>query len=168
MKRTSRILTISSLVVASSLATAAPAIAQDYGGGDAAVGTFVLCCYGIILLLGLAGLVLWVWMLIDVLQRQEYEFPNSTGNSKTMWLVIMGVSFVIGASLIAAIIYYFMVYKKVRRGSVPPPGGGFGTPTGVGAPPPPAAPTPPPGAGSPPPPPAPPGGGTPPPPPPPQ
>ena len=160
MKRSHRIPTLLAAMTVTLLATAAPALAQDYySTGDEALGFGVLCCYGIAGLIGLALFVFWIWMLIDLIGRQEYEFPNSTGNSKTIWLVIMLVTWVVGASGIAAVIYYFMVYKKIKRGTMQPPsaGGGF-TPPGAGAPPPPSG-----GAGTPPPPA---GGGTPPPPPP--
>ncbi|GAB4273682.1 MAG: hypothetical protein Kow0056_01020 [Coriobacteriia bacterium] len=94
----------------------------------------------------LALFVLWIWMLIDAIQRQEYEFPNSSGNTKTIWLIAMLASWVLSLAPIVGLVYYFMVYKKVPRGSVQPPTYG-GPPAGPGAPPPPAA-----GAGTPPPP----------------
>ena len=36
----------------------------------------------------LAFFVLWIWMLIDVFQRQEWEFPGTNGSSKTTWIII--------------------------------------------------------------------------------
>lgn len=107
------------------LAVAAPAYAADYStsAGNAAgagLSFFVLCCYGIFILVALALLALWIWMLIDNFGRQEYEFPNSSGNSKNTWLIINIVGFVLGFAGIVAIVYYFMVFKKIKRGTIAP------------------------------------------------
>jgi uncharacterized BrkB/YihY/UPF0761 family membrane protein len=105
---------------AAAVSTAIPAYAQDASADDAAGGAIaiaMMCCYGVIGLLALAVFVLWIWMVIDCFQRQEYEFPNSTGNSKTTWLVILLVSLLFSVNGIAAIVYYFMVYKKRKRGT---------------------------------------------------
>ena len=98
-----------------------PAFAQDYSSnaGNAVFGGFSLlftCCWGLFALLFLALFVLWIFMLVDAAQRQEYEFPNSSGNSKVLWIVLLIV-----ASWITAIVYYFMVFKKIKRGSITPP-----------------------------------------------
>ena len=162
MKRTLRFLMVPAATL-SLVFTATPALAQETFG-DEGVGAVICGCYGILILFGLATFAFWIWMLIDVIQRQEYEFPNSTGNSKTIWLVIMLASWVLSAYWLAAVIYYFMVFKKIKRGTTPPPaaGGGYGPPPagpGMTPPPPsqggnfppPAPPTP--GSGPPPPPP---------------
>jgi hypothetical protein len=130
-------------VGATALLAAAPAFAQDYYGGDEAFGALfgggVCAVYACIGIFGILSLVLWVWMLIDLIMRQEHEFPSSTGNSKLIWILVMVGSWVLGAPLIAAIVYYFMVFKKIKRGSGgPPPGGGY--PGGYQAPVQPAAP----------------------------
>jgi len=104
------------------LAPAAQAFAQYEGDEGAALGA-VCGFYACLGIFGLASIAFWVWMLIDLIQRQEYEFPNSQGNSKTIWLVVMGVGFFV-APLIAAVVYYFMVYKKVKRGSLTAPAQG--------------------------------------------
>ena len=124
MKRSS-ILFSSLATFGTVLALAAPAFAADYGSsaGDAAgagVGFFVICCYGLALLIALALFALWIWMLIDNFGRQEYEFPNSSGNSKNTWLIINLVGFLLGFSGIVAIVYYFMVFKKIKRGTAAP------------------------------------------------
>ena len=107
------------------IAVAAPAYAADYSSpaGDAAgagLGFFLLCCYGILILIAIALFALWIWMLIDNFSREEYEFPNSSGNSKNTWLIINLVGFFLGFSGIVAIVYYFMVFRKVKRGTVAP------------------------------------------------
>lgn len=74
------------------LVASTPAFAQDsFGGEDAAAGVFcgVYACIGVFALL---SLVFWIWMLVDLFARQEYEFPGSTGNSKTTWMIVMFAS----------------------------------------------------------------------------
>ena len=95
--------------------TATPAYAQydDAVGGGIAI--FSLICWGLFMLLALALTVLWVWMLIDSIARQEYEYPPNAG-SKVLWIVL-----IILFGQLAAIIYYFMVFKKMKRGTVKPP-----------------------------------------------
>jgi hypothetical protein len=89
--------------------------------GDAAFGFAFIACYGVFLLLLLAMFVFNIWMLIDSIQRQEYEYPNSTGSSKNLWVIILAVGLVIGYGGVAAIVYFFMVFKKVKRGTMAPP-----------------------------------------------
>lgn len=94
------------------------------GAGEAGLGLFVLMCSGLLLIIGLAMLVLNIWMLVDALGRQEYEFPGSTGDSKNLWVILLIVGIVIGLGTgigwIMGIVYYFMVFKKLKRGSVAP------------------------------------------------
>lgn len=123
---------------------ATPAFAQDYGStGDNAFGLAFCGIYGCLAVFGIATFAFWIWMMVDVFQRQEYEFPNSSGNSKTVWLVIMFASWLLSAYWIAAIVYYFMVFKKVKRGTVgaPPAPMGYAPPAPPVAPAPPAPPT---------------------------
>ena len=89
--------------------------------GDAAFGFAFIACYGVFLLIALALFVLNIWMLIDAIQRQEYEYPNSTGGSKNLWVIILAVGMVIGLGGIAGIVYFFMVFKKIKRGTMAPP-----------------------------------------------
>jgi hypothetical protein len=90
------------------------------GAGDAGLGVAVLGCWGLVLLIGLAMFVLNIWMLIDAIGRQEYEFPGSTGNSKNLWIILLIVGLVIGFGWIVALVYYFKVFKVVKRGTVAP------------------------------------------------
>jgi len=93
-------------------------------GTDAAsggLGVFVLACWGIMMLVGLLLFILNVWMLIDAAQRQEYEFPGSTGSSKSLWVILLAVGLFIGLGWIVAAIYYFKVFKALKRGTTAPP-----------------------------------------------
>lgn len=58
--------------------------------------------------------VAWVWMLIDSLVREEYEYPQATptSNNRLVWaLLIAFLQF-------PAIFYFFVVFGKVKRGTV--------------------------------------------------
>ena len=101
--------------------TAAPVLAQTDSGsaGDAAAGIFGIgiagawmCCWGVMALLFLGLFVLWIWMLIDCIQRTDDRFPNPSENTKILWIVLL---IVIG--WIAAVAYYFMVYRAVPKTS---------------------------------------------------
>ncbi len=65
--------------------------------------------------LSIAGMVLWVWMLIDLIQRDNSDFPNNIGkDAKIIWVLILVFTGVIGS-----LIYYLLVFrnrpiKKIR------------------------------------------------------
>jgi hypothetical protein len=72
-------------------------------------GSYILiCCLQLfILVIGIVGLVMWIWMLIDLMQRNPTDFPSGAGSdAKTLWLVILLLTGSIGS-----IIYYFMIYR---------------------------------------------------------
>lgn len=97
------------------LLIATPALAQDISDeafGET-FGIFFLCCWGLIAIAALALLVFWIFMLVDCVKRENNQFPNASDNTKTIWLVILIVSFFINLYWLAAIIYYFMVKKKM-------------------------------------------------------
>ena len=98
-----------------------PGQSDGSGAAGAAFGLWFTCCMGIFGLVALALVVLNVWMFIDALQRQEWEFPGTT--SKTTWIVLLAVGFFFSFGWIVAIIYYFAVYKKMKRGTAAPPAG---------------------------------------------
>jgi hypothetical protein len=104
------------------------ATSADQAASDAAAsalcggfGLFYLVCWGLAALFGIALLVFWLMMLIDCFQRDESEFPNSSGNSKTIWLIILLASWIISMSWLAAVVYYFMVKRVAPRGKSAPP-----------------------------------------------
>ncbi len=79
----------------------------------------VLICFAVIAgLIGLFFFVVWIIALVDCAKRKPNEFPVGTGgeNAKTMWLVILIVTFFVSQlNGIAAIVYYFMVMRKKPR-----------------------------------------------------
>lgn len=86
------------------------------------LGIFYFVCWALVALFGIALLVFWIMMLVDCFQRDEADFPNSSGNSKTIWLVILFASWILSASWLAAIVYYFMVKRAApKKGMAPPP-----------------------------------------------
>jgi hypothetical protein len=130
-------------VGATTLLTAAPAYAQYDDAAAGGAGLFFFCCWALFAVLGLALFILWIWMLIDSIARNDWEYPEGSG-SKVLWIVLL-----ILFSYLAAIIYYFMVYRKLKRGTAVPPWASQGgaapqQPAQPTAPPPPAQPTAPP------------------------
>ena len=59
------------------------------------------------MLVSLLGVVLWVFMLIDVVKRDDKDFPAKGENQKLIWILVVVLTSYIGAG-----IYYFLVYKK--------------------------------------------------------
>jgi hypothetical protein len=69
-----------------------------------------------IVLVVLFFFVFWIIMLIDCIQRKPGDFPDGGDSAKTIWLVVLTVTFFIGnLSGIAAIVYYFVVKRKMPR-----------------------------------------------------
>lgn len=107
------------LVLLLSLVVFAPqGLAQyQYDGRDggaaagAAVAIVAIVCGGIVIVLSLAFLVLWILMLVDAVNREESQFPNPSGSTRTIWLIILIVSFIFGLYWLAAILYYFIVKR---------------------------------------------------------
>jgi len=81
---------------------------------------FGLSIAAIVILATIATMLLpvaWVWMLIDSLVREEWEYPQTTptSNNRLVWaLLIAFLQF-------PAIFYFFMVFGKVKRGTVARP-----------------------------------------------
>lgn len=67
--------------------------------------------------LALALPLLWVWMLIDSIIREEWEYPGSTATSNNRLLWALLIAFL----QFPAVLYYFMVFVKARRGMVARP-----------------------------------------------
>lgn len=59
--------------------------------------------YCFMIILGLASVVLWVWALVDCLNRKDYD----SDNEKLLWALV-----ILFAGIIGAAIYYFLVKRK--------------------------------------------------------
>lgn len=79
-------------------------------------GWFMVCLLVVFALIAIALFVFWILAIIDCAQRKNEEFPNATENTKTTWLIILLVTWVVGLSGVAGLVYYFMVMRKAPRG----------------------------------------------------
>ncbi|MBN1915698.1 PLDc N-terminal domain-containing protein [Candidatus Dojkabacteria bacterium] len=95
----------------SSSDAASGAFAAVFGLGMASFWVVWMCIYCVGIILGIAGMVLWLVMLIDLAKREDQNFPDKGENQKTLWLLI-----VILGGAIGALVYYFLVYKKAKNG----------------------------------------------------
>jgi hypothetical protein len=94
------------------LASSSDAVGSAVAGGF----SLVYCgCWAIAALLGIALFIFWILMLVDCIKRDEADFPNSTGNTKTIWLVILLASWLLSAFWLGAIVYYFMVKRPAGK-----------------------------------------------------
>jgi hypothetical protein len=94
--------------------------AENFFGGMAVSGFtgFIICFAVIGGLIGLFFFVIWIIALVDCVKRKPDEFPPGTGgeNARTLWLVILIVTFFVSQlNGVAAIVYYFLVMKKKPR-----------------------------------------------------
>jgi len=87
--------------------------AEDAVG--AGISVFMIVCWGVLALVGLFLFILWIITLVDCIKRDNSEFPGSGENTKTIWLVVLIVTFVVNFWWVASIVYYFMVMKKMPR-----------------------------------------------------
>lgn len=127
MNRTSRATLAASVLLG--LLLSSPALAQQSDApspGEAAAGAGALfagvaiwmICVGGLLIFTVATMIFWVITLVDCFQRENSQFPNATENTKTVWIVILLVSWLAGLYWIAAILYYFLVQRKMPRRSL--------------------------------------------------
>jgi len=90
-------------------------VAADSGASGAGAATGVMAAmfgfmgvfwafYCVLLIFALIVFVLWIWMLIDCLKRED--FPNE--NDKVLWAIIM----VLGG-WIGALLYYILIKRKM-------------------------------------------------------
>jgi hypothetical protein len=97
-------------------ALAATATATTAANSDAAaiamfVGLFSIVIPCLISLLSLAATAFWIWMLVDIIKRDDCNFSDSTGKDlKIVWLLV-----VIFTQSLGAVIYYFMVYAPRKN-----------------------------------------------------
>ena len=121
-------------------AAPASAFAQSSSAGDAAATTGIgvvftvftllfFVFYGVILLASIAGVVFWVFMIVDVAQRLDTEFTGAmqgrpSPNEKMIWLLVVLLGGVVGS-----IVYYVVVmrpYPRTPRVGPPAPSQGAG------------------------------------------
>lgn len=90
----------------------ADAVAALGVAGFTSVFSLVICVISVVsAVIGIALFVLWVWMLIDAIQRNDNEFGDTFGeNSKLVWIILMLLF-----NGVISLVYYFLVYKKHPR-----------------------------------------------------
>ena len=75
------------------------------GGVFSLFWIFMMLVWLVIMVIGLGGTILWVWMLIDCARR---TFPKN--DDKVVWILV-----IVFTHLIGAVIYYFMVKRKEKK-----------------------------------------------------
>ncbi len=79
------------------------------GSGAAALGLFgafwgaLMLFYCLFFIVAAVFFVIWLWMLIDCLRRDNYDGPND----KLLWALV-----ILFAGIIGAAIYYFVIKTK--------------------------------------------------------
>jgi hypothetical protein len=86
-----------------------------WGWGATGLGIFVFICIGFLSIIGILLFVLWIITIIDCAKRKNEDFPGEVENSKTIWLVILIATWVVGFWWVAAVVYYFVVMKKIPQ-----------------------------------------------------
>ena len=86
-----------------------------WGVWGTGIGIFTFICVGFLSIIGILLFVLWILTLIDCAKRKNEDFPGSGENAKTIWLVILIATWVVGFWWVAAIVYYFIVMKKIPK-----------------------------------------------------
>jgi TctA family transporter len=100
------------------IGTAQASSTSEAAAGSAAAGFVGLFFIVFVLLqmfiwgLAIASLVFWIFMLVDVVQRTNWENEQD----KTTWVLI-----VVLAGIIGALIYYFSIRKKLGPANKPHP-----------------------------------------------
>lgn len=84
------------------------------GGLLLGFGVLWMLFVGLMVIIGILGMILWIFMLVDVAKRESL-----TSNERLLWVLV-----IVLASYLGAIIYYFMVRrpaKKAERAAMAPP-----------------------------------------------
>lgn len=87
-----------------------PAIA---GGMLLGLGVLWIIFVGLMVIVGILGMVFWIFMLVDVAKRESLS-----SNDRLLWILV-----IVLASYLGAIIYYFMIRrpaKKAERAAMTP------------------------------------------------
>ncbi len=75
----------------------------------------VLLFFLVMLALGVASTVFWIWMLVDLLRRPDQQYA-AAGHNKVVWLLV-----VIFGHFLGALIYLLVARPELQR--FPPPSG---------------------------------------------
>jgi prolipoprotein diacylglyceryltransferase len=59
--------------------------------------------------LSILAIALWIWMLVDCIQRKDEDFPNQGSDQKLLWILVLILGQTIGA-----LVYYLVVYRKTK------------------------------------------------------
>lgn len=86
-----------------------------WGTWWAGLSVFGFICMGFVFVIFILLFVLWIIALVDCAKRKNEDFPGGAENSKTIWLVILIVTWVVGFWWVAGIVYYFLVMKKMPQ-----------------------------------------------------
>ncbi len=73
------------------------------------IGIFILFgTLAISAIVGLVGIVLWIYLIIDAIKRKETDTFSS--NEKIVWILVM-----LFTSAWGPLLYYFLVYRKYGK-----------------------------------------------------
>ncbi|MEI6169802.1 MAG: hypothetical protein WCP56_02255 [Candidatus Saccharibacteria bacterium] len=113
--------------VIASLAPLAAKAQSDYNSGfttttadstaSAGLAIGLLIVWGIFFVIGIALFIFWIFMLVDVFKRTNWQDDGQ----KNLWMIVLIVSLFIGVSAIASIIYYFVVKRPLDKAGKTPP-----------------------------------------------
>ena len=110
MKKISSLALLSIMVLIMSMAGVSCSYSEEAFGTGAII--FVSVCIGFFIIVGIFLVVLWIITIIDCARRKNEEFPEGGENAKTIWLVVLLVTWVVNFWWVAAIVYYFIIMRK--------------------------------------------------------
>ena len=89
------------------------AFADSASGAETGVAIGLLLAY---LVVAVAILGWYIWLLVDMLKYPDEAWLNSMQN-KQLWVILWVVGLCAGISLIIGLIYQFAIRPKVRQGA---------------------------------------------------
>lgn len=87
------------------------------GSEGAVVGgifAFLAGIWIVLILIAVALFVLWIVMLVHALKLSDESFKQIGSGERSIWLIVLGVSFFLGFNGIASLVYYFVVFRKAK------------------------------------------------------
>jgi prolipoprotein diacylglyceryltransferase len=74
----------------------------------------IFSIYAVVILFGsvisIGGLIIWILMLVDVLQRDISDFPQPDENQRLIWVLVL-----VFGNWIGALLYYLLVYRQAKQ-----------------------------------------------------